>query len=359
MKTILLKLGMVLVLLNTAAITSLAQMQTETSDAWWDRLGISYRAAFNISANFTGLGGFTSMNTPGVPGPTPTTGGPGTVMRTYDDGFIGVDISGNAGGTTTYWGYNNSSGQVAGGNVLMHSSSSPATASSSDAGSDPQNGMELSYFHPLGGKGRCHWGVEGALSWTPIKIEDDRSLAGDVVTLTHAYALNGVVPPPAPPAYVGLVSGPGAPQLGTDAADAGTTTQTGAATVTGNRKIEANLFGLRIGPYVEYDLSKRVSVDLGGGFAAGVIDSKFEYTNMVTIPGLGSSNSSGSDHSSRFLYGGYVRGQFNVNVYKSASVFAGAELNSLNDFTQSSGAAHAQLNLGTAVYVTAGIGFSF
>jgi hypothetical protein len=54
-----------------------------------------------------------------------------------------------------------------------------------------------------------------------------------------------------------------------------------------------------------------------------------------------------------------VRGQFNVNVYKSASVFAGAELNSLNDFTQSSGAAHAQLNLGTAVYVTAGIGFSF
>ena len=136
-------------------------------------------------------------------------------------------------------------------------------------------------------------------------------------------------------------------------------TQAGAATIIGNRKIEANLFGLRIGPYVEYDLFKRVSVDLGGGFAAGVIDSKFEYNDTVTVTGLGSSNSNGSDRSTGLLYGGYVRGQLNVNVYKSASVFAGAELNSLSDFKQSSGSAHAQLNLGTAVYVTVGLGLSF
>ena len=166
-------------------------------------------------------------------------------------------------------------------------------------------------------------------------------------------------PPVAPPTYVGPVNGPGAPQLSTDAMNAGTMTQAGAATIIGNRKIEANLFGLRIGPYVEYDLFKRVSVDLGGGFAAGVIDSKFEYNDTVTVTGLGSSNSSGSDRSTGLLYGGYVRGQLNVNVYKSASVFAGAELNSLSDFKQSSGSAQAQLNLGTAVYVTVGLGLSF
>ena len=66
----------------------------------------------------------------------------------------------------------------------------------------------------------------------------------------------------------------------------------------------------------------------------------------MTVTGLGSSNASGKDRSTGFLHGGYLRGQFNVNVYKPASVFADAELNSLSDLMQSSGAAHAQLNLG-------------
>ena len=359
MKTNLLKSGMILVLLNTLAAAAEAQPQTQQGDAWWDSLGISYRGAFNITANFTGLGGYTSMKTPGVPGPTPTTGGPGSVVRTYDDGFIGVDISGNAGGTTTYWGYNNSSAQVAGGNVLMHHSSSPATASSGDVGSDPQSGIELSYFQPLGGKDRWHWGVEGALNWTPIKIQDSRLLAADVVTATHAFALNGVVPPLAPPTYVGPVSGPGAPQLGTDAMDAGTVTQAGAATISGYRKINADLYGLRIGPYVKYDLLKQVSVDLSGGFSTGIIDSRFDYNGLLTIPGLSSQANAGSDRSCDWVYGGYVRGQINVQLHKSATVFAGAELNSLSNFTQSSGSAHAQLNLGSAVYVIFGLGWSF
>ena len=359
MKTTLLKLGIVSIFLNTLAVAAQAQLQTQKGDAWWDRLGISYRGAFNISANFTGLGGFTSMNTPGVPGPTPTAGGLGTVVRTYDDGFIGVDISGNVGGTTTYWGYNNSAAQVVGGNVLMHNSSSPATASSGDVGNDPHSGIELSYFQPLGGKDRWHWGVEGAFNWTPINLQDSRTLAGGVVTATHAYALNGVVPPVSPPAYVGPVEGPGAPQLSTDAMNAGATTQAGAATISGYRKIDANLYGLRLGPYVEYDLFKRVSVDLSGGFSTGIIDSRFDYNNLVTITGLGSQTSAGSDRSCDWVYGGYVRGQVNVQLHKSATVFAGAELNSLNDFTQSSDSAHAQINLGSAVYVTAGLRMSF
>lgn len=359
MKTKFIKLRTILVGLAAGVLTVHAQDNPQYESPWWSRLGISYRAAFNISANFTGLGGFTSLNTPGIPGPTPTIGGPGTVVRTYDDGFIGVDVSGNAGGTTTYWGYNNSAAQVVGGNVLMHNSSSPATASSGGVRNDPQSGIELSYFQPLGGKARWHWGVEAAFNWTPINLQDSRTLAGGVVTATHAYALNGVVPPVTPPAYAGPVSGPGAPQLGTDAMDAGTVTQAGAATISGYRKIDANLYGLRVGPYVEYNLFKRVSMDLSGGFSTGIIDSRFEYNDVVTITGLGSQTSAGSDRGCDWVYGGYVRGQINVQVRKSATVFAGAELNSMNDFTQSSGAAHAQINLGSAIYATVGLRLSF
>lgn len=359
MKIKLTKSGIIPLTLAAGVLAVGAQDKPQNDSLWWGRLDISYRAAFNISANFTGLGGFTSMNTPGVPGSTPTTGGPGTVVRTYDDGFIGVDVSGNAGGTTTYWGYDNSAAQVVGGSVLMNNSSSPATASSGDVGNDPQNGIEVSYFQPLGGKDRWHWGVEGAFNWTPINIQDSRTLAGEVVTVTHAYALNGVVPPVAPPAYVGPVNGPGAPQLSTDAMDAGTTTQAGAATISGFRKIDANFYGLRIGPYVKYDLFKRVSVDLSGGFSTGIVDSRFDYNDVATITSLGSQTSAGSNRSCDWVYGGYVRGQVNIQLHKSAVVFAGAELNSLSDFTQSSGSAHAQINLGSAVYVTVGLGLSF
>lgn len=359
MKTKLIKSGTVLFTLAAGMLTVQAQDNPQNEGPWWNRLGISYRAAFNISANFTGLGGYVSLNMPGVPGPTPTTGGSGTVVRTYDDGFIGVDVSGNAGGTTTYWGYDNSAAQVVGGNVLMHNSSSPATASSGDVGNDPRSGIEVSYFQPLGNKDRWCWGVEGAFNWTPIKIQDSRTLAGDVVTVTHAYALSGVVPPVAPPTYVGPVNGPGAPQLSTDTVDAGTTTQAGAATISGWRKIDADLYGLRLGPYVEYDLFKRVSVDLSGGFSTGIIDSRFEYHDVVTLSGLGSQTSADSDRGCDWVYGGYVRGQINIQLHKSAVVFAGAELNSLSDFTQSAGSAHAQLNLGSAVYVTVGLGLSF
>lgn len=355
MKTKLIKSGVLLAGVSTMA----AGAQAQDSGSWTDRIGLGYRAALNISAKFSGLGGYNSLNTPGVAGVTPATAAPGTIVRTYDDGFIGVDISQNASSLTTYWGYNNSS-QVVNGAIQMHSSSSSATASSGDVGNnDLRNGIELGYFQPLGGKHDWCWGVEGALNWTPISLRDSRPLAGDVVTLTHAFEFVGLTAPVAPPNYVGPVDGPGAPLLGTTAADLGTTTQTGAATIAGTRSIEANLFGLRLGPYLEYDFSRTVSVDLGGGFSGGLLDSRFSYNDLVTINGLGSQVSSGTDHSLGFVYGGYVRGQVTFKLGKSAALFGGAELDSLNDFTQSAGGTHAQINLGTIISVTGGIRLSF
>ena len=354
MKTKLIKSSMLLAGVSTLAVGT----QAQDNGSWMDRLGLGYHGALNITAKFSGLGGFTSLNTPGVAGATADTAAPGTVVRTYDDGFIGVDNSQNAGGTSTYWGYNNSS-QVVGGAIQMHSSSSPATASTGNVGNEIRNGIELSYFQPLGGSNHWRWGVDGALNWTPISVRDTRPLLGDIITLTHAFDLGGVTPPPVPPNYVGPVAGPGAPQLGTGATDLGTTTQTGAASIVGRRSVEANLFGLRVGPYLEYDLCRTVSFDLGAGFAGSLMDSKFSYDDVVTISGLGSQVSSGADHSLGFIYGGYVRGQVNLKLCKSATLFGGAELDSLNDFTQSAGVAHAQINLGTIVNVTGGIRFRF
>lgn len=52
--------------------------------------------------------------------PGPSTGG--GINRSYDDGFVYVDNTGNAGGYTSFWAYQDSS-QIVGGFLLFHSES--------------------------------------------------------------------------------------------------------------------------------------------------------------------------------------------------------------------------------------------
>jgi hypothetical protein len=329
---------------------------SDDSPPWMGRIGLSYRAAFNISADFSGLGGYASPNLPGAPGRIP--GAPGEVVRSYDDGFIGIDESGNANGHTTYWGYD-SDEQVSGDNVLMHNSSSPGTARSNDVEDEPLNGLELSCQQPLGGGHGWRWGFEGALNWMNLDFNDRRSLSGDIVTTTHSFALDGVLPPVAPPAYVGPVEGPGAPQLNDTAASAGTSTQPGAATITGSRSLEGNLYGLRFGPFLEYEITPQVSVDLAAGFVMGLIDSEFSHSDTTSLGELGSQTMSADSNETEWLYGAYLRGQINVNVYENLSAFGGVELNSLGTFDQRAGNAKAELDLKGAVILILGLGVEF
>ena len=87
------------------------------------------------------------------PGP-PSGGG---LNRCYDDGFVYVDSSGNAGGVTRYWGYQNVS-QVPGNDTIV--------------------------FH------KC----------TVLN-------SSNLVQIIDTYSLRGLIPPPPP--YSGIFSGPG------------------------------------------------------------------------------------------------------------------------------------------------------
>ena len=350
MKSSLLKLGLVALLL-TSALSVVAEEFGE-----WGRLNLGYRAGLNISANFSGLGGFAPTGNPGPLGRIDAP--PGTIVRRYDDGFIGIDVSGNAGNMTTYWGYNNPS-QVSGNNLLMHSSSSSAITSSGNMDGDPQHGFELSYAAPLGGGEKWRWGIEVAFNWTDINIIDSRPLSGNVSILTHAFSRNGVPPDQAPPPpYTGPFDGPG--QFLSDVATAAPgSTINGGVSIIGTRKIEASLYGFRLGPRAEFALCKRCSLELGGGLSFGVIDSEFSFNESVTISGLGTQRHRGFDQSNDLLYGGYVRGQVNVQLWKKLSWFGGVEFNDMGTFEQTAAGKNAQLDLSAAVYLSSGLGFTF
>src|SRR5207253_2346820 len=141
--------------------------------------------------------------------------------------------------------------------------------------------------------GRKSWGVEGALNYLSVSIHDNQSLFGNVNVQTDAYMLNGVVPPDPP--YFGTFEGPvpGGPNRPVISQDptpgqGSLTTMANGAIISGDRKLEADVYGLRIGPYFQFPLSEKFSVDLSGGVALASVNSKFKFNETVTIPGVGS-----------------------------------------------------------------------
>src|SRR5881394_2664502 len=175
-----------------------------------DRFSISYRATFNVSAEFknvgvvpTGLGGR----------------GPGRAMsgidHFYDDGYARVDSTHSGAGLTWFWGYKNASQVMPDDTLAMHSTS--VMPIRSKAGEDDvQHGFEVAYNRELGRseKRGWSWGLEAAFGWTDIDIEDHSPLTGGLRNLTDSYNIGGYDPHQPPysaefPGHAGTFEGPG------------------------------------------------------------------------------------------------------------------------------------------------------
>ena len=317
-----------------------------------NRVGISYRGGFNISGKFKNLGGYTLMNNPG-----PASAG---AEHFYDDGYNRVDSNGNAGNKTTFWGYANG-GQHQGQTIVMSSSSSAANGSSKERDDDPQHGAEITYNRQLGTMGKTKWGIEGGFGFTDVTIQDRATLFGTAMKVSDAYTIPDSFPPiivpPAP--YSGPFNGNGtAPVLG----DLPSRTITGipnGTTVVGSRNFDADVYGLRVGPYLEIPLSKRFALSLSGGLALLSVSSDFEYKETVSIAGLPSQTRKGKGSRSEILPGGYFGGNLLFDLTERLNLSLGAQFQSNSTYTHKVNGKEAQLDLGRAVFVSAGVGFKF
>ncbi len=333
------------VLLAATSIHAQSTPLTQAEAPSENHFGLSARFGLNISAKFKNLGGFTS---PALPGPAS-----GGAEHFYDDGFVRLDASGNAGGKTWFWGYENAA-QVPGNDTIeFHAGDVPANRSVRDEG-DPQLGFELSYSRQLGKLDPFRWGIEAAFGYTDINIRNSQSFVGNVTALTDSYALGGVTPPQAP--YAGTFGGPGV-VIG-DTPTRSTTLMPGGALITGQRELNAGMYTLRLGPYFTYPITERLSLDLGGGLAFGIVDSEFEFREAVTV-GAATAKSAGHDSQTDFLAGGYVGAQLGWQVFDHVSLFTGAQYQPLGSFTQKVAGKKAELDLVNPVFLSAGLRFSF
>ena len=166
----------------------------ESHAADWNvtnHVSVSARIGFNLSASFKGMGGAA-----GGASSRPT---PDGSPYNYDDGYVLTDISGNAGGLTWNWGYDDSASQVSGNSILLHRTSSTSGSTEGDMdGSDPFLGGEISFISQFGARESFRYGFEAAVNFMPFDF-DGRSVAQAMSSVTtDAYPFApGTTPPTA------------------------------------------------------------------------------------------------------------------------------------------------------------------
>ena len=321
-----------------------------------NKIGLSYRMGLNITVDFNKLGGL-HLSDPGSKTGT-------AVNRTYDNGTNGVDIDNNMHGDfigTWYWGWSNPNSRQ-GDNLVLQSDATLPNAVSKNHSDDPQHGCELTYSRELYRGDKWRAGAEAALGYTRISISDSQTLRNTAFRTNDAYALNGVVLLD-PAQYT--FEGPG-PTINSQPSTRTVDVLPNAATITGTREIDANVFTLRLGPYLEIPLSQKFSVILDGGLTLAVGDTEFSFTEDVTIldptylnAPLRSPHRVGSGSQTDFLVGGYAGGSLAYALTKEISLVAGAQFQAAGQAVNNEKGKEAILDLGKSIIVSIGATYSF
>lgn len=311
----------------------------------WLRAGAHF--GLNINARFKHSGRFMA---PGGPGGT----GAGQ-NHEYDDGYVRRDESDNFGGQTQYWGYDSSS-QDNGSSIQFHRSTSRGVGAEREIECDPQYGLDVIYSRELGRIRNGRYGFEAGFSWTPIVLRDNHNYRGSVQRIEDAYTYTPGTRPPAGP-YQGKFDEPGF--VLNDTPTRSVSSIPGGALVTGSHELDADLFGLRLGPFLEMPIGRRCSLYLSGGLALGGVSSEFTWRERVSIQGAGTLSGRGHGSEGDVLVGGYLGAKFNVELNERITAYVGVQYQYLGEYEHSEKGRKAVLDLSKSIFFSIGLGYSF
>ena len=305
-----------------------------------NRITVGPRVGFGFKAKFANQ----SQSNPGsIAG----------VDHNYLDGYVRRDRANND-GTTWNWGYQNSS-QVVGDTLEFHSDQRFTVPFEVEGDMDnPGYGAEITYQRALGRfflRGR--WGFEGAFSYTDLDLRDERAAGGFMTHVTDAYTLDGMVVPTAP--YSGSFDGPG-PLLPTTPVRS---TTTEAAFTRTEQRLSGYMFGIRVGPFFEWNFARHFGVTLSGGLIFAPTDLDYEFDETTALASGGTMNARGQSSRNELLYGNYLSGAIRYDFSQHWGVYAGAQFHTLNDLSLETQARTARLEADSTYFAIAGVSFRF
>jgi hypothetical protein len=315
-------------------------------DDWARDFRLGAWAGFGVSADFSLAG---SVPVAGAIGPT---GVPGR-DHTYDDGFVRVDGTGNAGGLTSAWGYNDAS-QAVGDTLLFRGTTafSATDASRRDAG--PQWGLDMAYGGTLARWGRARIGADFGFGLLPVDIRDSRTINGTARRSVHAFETGGIVLPA--PGYVGPSSGIG--PLIRDVASP-RPDETMATTIRGTRSIDAWVYNLRLGPRAYFEIARDWALAGSAGFAAGIVVGDHFFDETVSAGPSSSARNTGRIGKTEAAYGGYADLTLYYHVSDEADLYVGARWMTMGDVRFEDANRSARLRMDNGVQLLLGIRWPF
>jgi len=217
-------------------------------------------------------------------------------------------------------------------------------------------GAELAYGGQLYQAGSFAVGWEIGFGWLPISISDTRTSSATITRTVHTYDASGWLNPVDAP-YQGSYNGPG--PLIRDTATAGSEASPPAATVNSRQELDLDLYTLRLGPMVHWELSDHFALDLSGGFAFGALNGEFNYSDRINVADGSTANNSGSNSSTEWVYGGYISAAAMYHVEEHGDLYIAMQYMPLGETTFSGAGRGASLDLSGAVYFSVGINWPF
>jgi hypothetical protein len=317
-----------------------------------NRFGLSFRMAFNVKVDFENVGAF--------PSPAGLRTTPDGAPFNYDDGYVLTDSSGNLLGYTRYWGYDSASQVPGDGTIVMHTTSS-AGASVAAPNENPELGFELTYNRELGRNKTVRWGVESAFNYMNVAVNDSGPVAISASRVSTPYQLpslegGGFVSPPPAPYYHGAdLSTNGNPVINTTPLPSGTAEALVA--MAGTRDFDADIFGFRVGPYLELSLGEKTKLSLSGGLALALVTSEFSFNETIAQPNVPPASGSGSQQD--VLVGGYVAGNIAYKLAPNWDLFGGVQFQKVGQYSQTVNGETAVLDLSQSIFVVVGASYSF
>jgi hypothetical protein len=319
-----------------------------------NRLTLSLRFGLNVSASFKGIGN--SLNQAlSLSRKTPN-GDP----YNYDNGYVLTDISGDAGGQSWYWGYDNASQVNSTASTITFNRATAllnAGSDASDGDSAATPGFELDYNRQLGVKESWHnlrFGLDSAISFDPISINNNDTVSAEVSDQTDMYSYTPLTMPPTAP-YEGSFQGPGF------VINVPPGSSTATYPVLSQDSFDASLFGLHLGPYVEMPFGKKeeFTLSLAGGLALGLLDANESWTQTLAIPANGTLIANGNGNSLDVLWGWYAGANADYQFNEHWGVAGGVQFQDLGTYNHNFDGRQVSLDLSRSILILVGVSYNF
>src|ERR1051325_8280904 len=317
----------------------------------------SGRFGLNISAKFIGAPPLSALsNTRRTPSSDPFN---------YDDGYVYPDSSGSLDGLTWYWGYDDKAAQRVGDTIAMHRSTAapniPTTSPALD--SDPAFGGEVGYSRRLWHEGRWSFGLGLAGNYLNFNVSENHTYRGNAIQTTDAYPFEPGTEPP--PSFSSSGSSYQAKDtdgflLGTDSTPGRSQLVAGGTAITLNRKLDSDLWGLRLGPVLGIGLSERLRISVSAGLAVGLLDSEVSWSETISVAnGVWTSSGSGKGSDSDLLWGGFVSANLSWRRGEHWDLSGGIQYQDLGRYRHSFAGQTVELDLRNSIFLRVGVGYSF